>query len=56
MTDKAHTQLQEKPEITWQYICSQINKARFIPEGRTFFGVKRTQYMQEQAKRNKDAR
>ena len=56
MTDKTHTQLQEEPEITWQHICSQINKARFIPEGRTFFGVNRKEVLQEQRKRNKDAR
>jgi len=43
-------------ELTWEQICTQVNHPRFIPENKTIFGVKRTQLIQEQRKRNKDAK
>ena len=46
----------EQPEISWEYIYSQINKKRFIPENKTICSVERGQLIQEQRKRNKDAK
>tara|TARA_B100000745_G_C19964780_1_gene326284 strand:+ start:43 stop:222 length:180 start_codon:yes stop_codon:yes gene_type:complete len=56
MTNNTDNQLQEQSEqpiLTWQHICSQLNKPRFIPENKTIFGVNRRAFLQEQKKQRK---
>ena len=56
MTNNKDNQLQEQsddPKVKWKHICSQINKARFIPENKTVFGVNRREFLNEQKKQKR---